>query len=243
MSNLRIDHHLVPSTFREIAITGHHNGGFVKSPGFLEPIGFSPRRHLATSNERTTEMTNISNARIAILATDGFEKSELFEPRKQLVDAGADITIVSLESGSIKSWDETDWGESIDVDITLDDASEDDFDALVLPGGQINPDLLRVEKNAVDFVKAFFDAGKPIAAICHAPWLLIEADLVQGHKVTGYKSIKTDLINAGGLYEDSEVVVDNGLITSRNPDDLDAFSAKIIEEVKEGIHDRMQEAA
>jgi protease I len=188
-------------------------------------------------------MTNISNARIAILATDGFEKSELFEPRKQLVDAGADITIVSLESGSIKSWDETDWGESIDVDITLDDASEDDFDALVLPGGQINPDLLRVEKNAVDFVKAFFDAGKPIAAICHAPWLLIEADLVQGHKVTGYKSIKTDLINAGGLYEDSEVVVDNGLITSRNPDDLDAFSAKIIEEVKEGIHDRTQEAA
>ena len=117
-------------------------------------------------------MTNISNAKIAILATDGFEKSELFEPRKQLLDAGADVSIISLESGSIKSWDETDWGESISVDQSLDDASEGDFDALVLPGGQINPDLLRVEGKAVDFVKAFFNVGKPIAAICHAPWLV-----------------------------------------------------------------------
>jgi len=188
-------------------------------------------------------MTNISNAKIAILATDGFEKSELFEPRKQLKDAGADVTIVSLQSGSIKSWDQKDWGESISVDLTLDDANESDFDALVLPGGQINPDLLRVEDKAVDFVKSFFNAGKPIAAICHAPWLLIEADLVQGRKMTGYKSIKTDLINAGARFEDSGVVVDNGLIASRNPGDLDAFSAKIIEEVKEGLHKRMQQAA
>uniref|UniRef100_UPI003593206A type 1 glutamine amidotransferase domain-containing protein n=1 Tax=Parasphingorhabdus sp. TaxID=2709688 RepID=UPI003593206A len=153
------------------------------------------------------------------------------------------VTIVSLESGSIKSWDEKDWGESIDVDITVDKAREADFDALVLPGGQINPDLLRVEAKAVDFVKAFFNADKPIAAICHAPWLLIEADLVQGRKVTGYKSIKTDLINAGAKFEDSEVVVDNGLITSRHPGDLDAFSAKIIEEVKEGLHKRARKAA
>lgn len=188
-------------------------------------------------------MTNISNARIAILATDGFEKSELFEPRKQLIDAGADVTIVSLDSGSITSWDQNDWGEGIGVDMTVDNAREADFDALVLPGGQINPDLLRVETKAVDFVKAFFNAGKPIAAICHAPWLLIEADLVQGRKITGYHSIKTDLINAGARFEDSEVVVDNGLITSRHPGDLDAFSAKIIEEVKEGLHKRTQKAA
>ena len=188
-------------------------------------------------------MTNISNAKIAILATNGFEKSELFEPRKQLMEAGADVTIVSLESGSIKSWDEKDWGESVDVDIILDQADAANFDALVLPGGQMNPDILRVEENVVNFVKTFFDAGKPIAAICHAPWLLIEADLVKGRKMTSYKSIKTDMINAGANWEDSAVVVDNGLITSRDPGDLDAFSKKIIYEVEEGMHKRIKQAA
>ena len=187
-----------------------------------------------------SEMTDISNAKIAILATDGFEKSELFEPRKQLSEAGAKVSIVSLETGEIKSWDEKDWGESVSVDMTLDEANEADFDALVLPGGQINPDLLRVEDKAIDFVKAFFNTGKPIAAICHAPWLLIEAGLVKDRKMTSYSSIKTDMMNAGAKWEDSEVVIDNGLITSRNPGDVDAFSNKIIEEVREGQHKRAQ---
>ncbi|MBV7257916.1 type 1 glutamine amidotransferase [Pacificimonas sp. WHA3] len=183
-------------------------------------------------------MTAIQNARIAILSTDGFEKSELFEPRRQLAAAGAKVTIISLETGSIKSWDDGDWGEAVDVDMTLADAQVADFDALVLPGGQINPDLLRVEDDAVSFVRDFFNSGKPLAAICHAPWLLVEADVIKGRNVTSYPSIRTDVKNAGGIWEDSEVVVDQALITSRNPDDLDAFCAKIIEEVREGRHQR-----
>ena len=184
-------------------------------------------------------MPAIDKARIAILATDGYEKSELFEPRRQLTDAGAEVTIVSLKPGEIKSWDKDNWGESIKVDKTLDQVSVSDFDALVLPGGQINPDLLRVEASAVKFVKEFFDSGKTLAAICHAPWLLIEAGVLKGRKATSYKSIRTDLKNAGALFEDSSVVVDQALITSRNPDDLDDFCAKIIEEVKEGRHERV----
>ena len=183
-------------------------------------------------------MTAIKNAKIAILATDGYEKSELFKPRKQLTDAGADVTIVSLESGSIKSWDEDDWGESVDVDKTLDQVSVADFDALVLPGGQINPDKLRTDEAAVTFVREFFDSGKTLAAICHAPWLLVEADVLKGRNVTSFHSIKTDVKNAGGEWEDSEVVVDQALITSRCPDDIDAFCDKIIEEVREGRHKR-----
>lgn len=183
-------------------------------------------------------MPAMEDARIAILATDGFEKSELFEPLRQLKDAGADVTIVSLKPGKIKSWDKDDWGEAVAVDRTLDQVSVSDFDALVLPGGQINPDLLRVEERAVRFVRDFFDSGKPLAAICHAPWLLIEAEVIRGRKATSYVSIRTDLKNAGALVEDRSVVVDQGLITSRNPDDLDDFCAKIIEEVREGRHAR-----
>tara|TARA_R110002110_G_scaffold91264_2_gene237484 strand:+ start:103294 stop:103854 length:561 start_codon:yes stop_codon:yes gene_type:complete len=183
-------------------------------------------------------MTAITDANIAILATNGFEKSELFEPKRQLEAAGATVTVVSPESGSIKSWDEKDWGESVAVDLSLDQADVRKFDALVLPGGQINPDLLRVNENAVGFVRDFFHTGKPLAAICHAPWLLIEAGVIEGCHVTSYGSIKTDVKNAGGKWEDSEVVVDQALITSRSPADLDAFCAKIIEEVEEGRHSR-----
>jgi protease I len=181
---------------------------------------------------------DISGKRIAILATDGFEQSELEVPLKKLREAGAAVDVVSLTLGEIKGWDKKDWGRAVPVDRTLDEAKASDYDALVLPGGQINPDLLRVEPKAVDFVKAFWKDSKVVGAICHAPWLLVEAGIVKGRRVTSYKSIKTDVINAGGKWEDSQVVTDQGLVTSRHPGDLDAFSAKLTEEIAEGRHER-----
>lgn len=183
-------------------------------------------------------MQSLQGKKIAILATNGFEQSELEVPLKELRAAGATVDVVSPESGEIKGWDEKDWGRAVPVDRALSAAKSADYDALVLPGGQINPDLLRVEEAALDFVKAFWREEKVIAAICHAPWLLAEAGIAKGRKLTSYKSIRTDMINAGAEWQDAEVVTDQGLITSRNPGDLPAFVAKIAEEVNEGRHDR-----
>jgi protease I len=192
-------------------------------------------RLIATTISEERAM-DLQGKKIAILATNGFEQSELEVPRDRLRDAGAMVEIVSLASGEIKGWDKKDWGRPVKVDKTLDKTSAADYDAVVLPGGQINPDLLRVEPKALKFIKDIFEAKKVVAAVCHAPWLLIETGIARGRKMTSYKSIRTDVANAGAKWEDAEVVVDQGVITSRNPGDLEAFSAKIIEEVKEGRH-------
>ena len=182
--------------------------------------------------------------RVLILATNGFEQSELMKPKANLEKAGIETTVVSLESGEIKGWDTDDWGDSVKVDKTLDEVSScEGYDALLLPGGQINPDLLRVEDRAVALVKDFAMAGKPIAAICHAPWLLIEADVVQGKTATCYKSIRTDLKNAGANVVDQEVAIDGNIITSRNPNDIPAFSKPLTEAVGETVDEKSLETA
>jgi protease I len=181
---------------------------------------------------------DLTGKRVAILATDGVERVELIEPRKALDAAGANTTVVSPKQGSIKGWEHDHWGEDIKVDQALQSASADDFDALMLPGGVMNPDHLRQEQKAVDFVRSFFDAGKPVAAICHAPWMLIEANAVDGRSVTSWPSLRTDLENAGAEWVDREVVTDQGLVTSRKPDDIPAFNRKMIEEFAEGIHEQ-----
>lgn len=166
--------------------------------------------------------------RVMIIATDGFEQSELEKPRKNLDAAGFETVVVSPEDGEIKGWQHDHWGDSTKVDLTLAEASADDFDALLLPGGQINPDKLRMEDKAVQLVKDFCAAGKPVAAICHGPWLLVEADVVRGKTVTSWPSVRTDLRNAGANVVDQEVATDGNLITSRNPDDIPAFSKALI---------------
>ena len=183
-------------------------------------------------------MPSINDAKILILATDGFEQSELMKPREQLKAKGATVHVASPKGGSIKGWDESDWGESVESDLKLSDVNRADYDALVLPGGQINPDLLRVEPEAIALIQGFVADGKTVAAICHAPWLLIEAGVVEGREMTSYKSIRTDLKNAGANVVDQEVAVSNGIVTSRQPGDIDAFVAKIVEEIEEGRHER-----
>ena len=183
-------------------------------------------------------MQGIRGKRVAVLATHGFEQSELEKPVQYLRNAGAVVHVVSLEAGEIKGWDQKDWGQPVPVDAVLGEVSAEDYDALVLPGGQMNPDLLRVEPDAIAFIQSFWTAGKVVGAICHAPWLLVEAGVAEGRKMTSYESIKTDVMNAGATWIDVEVVTDKGLVTSRKPDDIPAFCAKLVEEIAEGTHQR-----
>lgn len=185
----------------------------------------------------------IAGKKIAILSEEGFEQSELIEPKKALEDAGAEVRIVSPKSGEIRGWNKTNWGDAVRVDMDLEKANADEFDALVLPGGVMNPDKLRMNKKAVEFVREFFDAGKPVGAICHGPWTLIDAEVVEGRKMTSYASIKSDLINAGADWVDADVVTDQGLVTSRQPSDIPAFNRKLIEEIAEGRHGRARAEA
>ena len=183
--------------------------------------------------------TTLLNKRVAILAADGFEQAELAEPMKALEEAGADVSIVSVKKGKIQGMHHADKGDQFAVDLTLDEAKADQFEALMIPGGLMNPDTLRSTPKAVEFARAFVDAGKPIAAICHGPWVLIETGMVRGRKLTSWPAIQTDVKNAGGNWVDQEVVVDNGLVTSRKPDDIPAFNGKMIEEFAEGRHAKM----
>ncbi|MGI9072985.1 MAG: type 1 glutamine amidotransferase domain-containing protein [Bryobacteraceae bacterium] len=182
----------------------------------------------------------LKGKRVAILATDGVEQVELIEPQKALKEAGATTDVISPKDGKIKGWNHTEWGQEIPVDVSLKSADQNNYDALLLPGGVMNPDYLRMEPSAVQFVKAFFDSGKPVGAICHGPWLLIEADVIRGRKLTSWPSLRTDIRNAGGEWSDQEVVTDHGLVTSRKPADIPAFNKKIIEEFAEGKHTPQQ---
>ena len=178
----------------------------------------------------------LTNKKVAVLVADGFEEVEFTQPVEALKNAGATVEVVSLKSGQVKAWATKDWGKEYEVDTVVAEANAKDYDALVLPGGVMNPDHLRENQDAVNFVSGFFDDSKPIAAICHGPWTLIETGELKGRRVTSYPSLKTDLTNAGAEWVDEEVVVDNGLVTSRNPNDLPAFCKKMVEEIGEGVH-------
>jgi len=181
-------------------------------------------------------MATLTGKKVAILTENGFEEVELTSPKKALEEAGAEVKIVSPQKGKVKAWDHDHWSIELPVDVQLDSAHVEDYDALVLPGGVLNPDQLRMNKKAVEFAQQFLETGKPVAAICHGPQLLIETGLIEGRNMTSYPSLQTDLKNAGALWVDREVVTDNGLVTSRSPRDLEAFNKKAIEEIGEGQH-------
>jgi protease I len=186
---------------------------------------------------------DLNGKRIAFLvANEGIEQVELTEPWKAVEEAGGRPELISIEPGQVQAFNHLDKGDKFDVDKTVDEADESDYDGLVLPGGVANPDVLRTNESAVSFTRSFFESGKPVGAICHGPWTLVEADVLQGRTVTSWPSIKTDIRNAGGTWVDEEVHVDNGLVTSRKPDDLPAFNAKIVEEFGEGVHEKQREA-
>jgi protease I len=183
-------------------------------------------------------MAKLQDKKVAFLATDGVEQVELTEPWKAVENEGGTPELVSLESGEIQGFDHLDKDQKFAVDRTVAEAKQDDYDGLVLPGGVANPDFLRADADAVRFVRSFFEAGKPVAVICHGPWTLVEADVVRGRKITSWPSVRTDILNAGGEWVDEEVVVDSGLVSSRKPDDLPAFCAKLVEEICEGRHEQ-----
>jgi protease I len=178
----------------------------------------------------------LQGKRVAALVDQGFEQIELLEPKGALEAAGARVDVISPRSGTVRGWNHTEWGDNVRVDRSLADAMPNDYDALLLPGGVMNPDHLRMNEQAVRFVKQMFDDGKPIAAICHGPWTLAEAGVIRCVRITSFPSIKTDLKNAGAQWVDEEVVVDRGIVSSRKPDDIPAFNQKMIEEFKEGLH-------
>jgi protease I len=181
-------------------------------------------------------MADLKNLKVAILTENGFEQSELVSPKQAMEQAGVTVDIVSPQSKEVRAWDKDDWGITISVDKKLAETNPEDYDALMLPGGVLNPDTLRTNQTAVKFVQHFMESGKPLAAICHGPQTLIETGLLRGRTMTSYPSLKTDLINAGVKWVDQEVVVDNGLVTSRSPKDLEAFNKKLLEELAEGVH-------
>ena len=182
-------------------------------------------------------MTNTNQKRVAILTENGFEEIELTSPKKAMENAGFKVDIVSPQKDKVRAWNHDHWSIELPVDVEVSKANPEDYDALIIPGGVINPDKMRVNEDCVQFAKEFLNSGKPVAAICHGPQLLIETNMIKGKKMTSFLSLKTDMENAGVQWEDKEVVVDNGLISSRSPKDLEAFNKKVIEEIKEGVHE------